>query len=267
MIFFFEHHGMIGTDFFRVHQIQIKSFQAHLHRAYELIFVNEGSLSLTVDQKNYCLQTGELAFIFCNQMHSFSTTEPSGVTVVLFSPELIGDFHTAYHDSVPVNNVITLAQPPNLNEFTSIYARKSILYGICDALLSNTALECPGNRSQVAVLQTIFAYVDNHFAEDCSLKSVALSLQYDYAYLSKLFSRLTGMCFTQYLNHYRISQACYLLCCGSHTVSDVAYLCGYATLRTFHRNFRQVVHCSPRAYRALHDGADLLGVTPNQSPS
>ncbi|MGI8350275.1 hypothetical protein NiCM35_10920 [Niallia circulans] len=40
------------------------------------------------------------------------------------------------------------------------------------------------------------------------MKVVAKHLQYDYAYLSKLFVHITNMTFIEYLTQYQISQAC-----------------------------------------------------------
>lgn len=248
MLFFFEHHGMTGKELFRVSQMHDESFPAHLHRAYELIQVNSGALTLQVDQKQYMLEAGELAFIFCNQIHSFSAPAQADITVVLFSPELIGDFYSTYKDRVPIDNVIRPEGWYGFHGLRTVYAQKSVLYAICDALLASTRLEPLGNRSQVAVLQQIFAYVDQHFGESCSLKKVAGVLQYDYAYLSRLFTRLAGMHFTEYLNNYRIAQSCYMLRGGRQSISEIAALCGYTTLRTFHRNFRDAMHCSPREY-------------------
>lgn len=248
MIFFFEHHGMDTEDFFSVRQFRDQSFPAHIHRAYELIFVNSGTLSLHVDKKRYLLAEGDIAFVFSSQIHSFSASEKADIIVVLFSPEIIYDFHSAHKDSVPENNVIRLETPQDLHNLKSVYAHKSLLYHMCDRLLSATGLESVGNRSQTAVLQQIFVYVNKHLGEDCSLKTVSLSMQYDYAYLSRLFTRLTGMHFNEYLNKCRIAQACYLLKAGSRSVSEIASCCGYSTLRTFHRNFQKVIGCSPKEY-------------------
>ena len=250
MVFFFEHHGMEGTDSFRTYESGSESFPLHMHRAYELIYVNSGALSLQVEQKQYLLEAGDLAFIFCNQVHGFSTPDKSDTMVALFSPEFIGDFYSAYKNHVPENNVVRMENPPDFFKLQSRYAQKSMLYHVCDKLLAASNMEPVGNRSRTEVLQKIFAYVDKHFSEDCSLKTVSRSIKYDYAYLSKLFSRLTGMRFSEYLNLYRISQACYLLKTEKKIVSEIAAICGYTTLRTFHRNFRMVMGCAPREYLA-----------------
>lgn len=250
MLFFFEHHGMQGGDLFRVNEMRDQSFPAHMHRAYELIYLHTGALSVQVEQRAYRLSAGELAFVSCNQIHSFTSPGRSHITVVLFSPELIGDFYSANKGRVPAGNVIALEKTPDWQGLESVYAQKSFLYHICDRLLAATDMIPAENQLQVAVMQQMLAYIDRHFGEECSLKSVAGSLQYDYAYLSKLFTELAGMHFTQYLNNYRIAQACYLLQNGGYTVSQIAARCGYTTMRTFHRNFHHVTGCSPRAYLA-----------------
>lgn len=247
-MFFFEHHGMDHKNMFRVHRMSNAAFPPHLHRAYEFLYVESGILSLQVEQKQYQLHEGEAAFIFSNQIHSFSSAGDFRILVMIFSPELIGDFYSAYKGFVPQDNIVYLPILPNFFVSDSVYAQKSLLYGICDTLLKNTKLVPADNQSQAAVIQQMFAYVDRHFSESCSLKTVSKTLQYDYAYLSKLFTRLTGMHFTEYLNKYRISQACYLLKSGRLSVSETAANCGYSTLRTFHRNFRAVMQCSPREY-------------------
>lgn len=251
-MFFFEHHGIDEKDLFRVIQMRAQTFPAHLHRAYELVFVNAGTLSLQVEQKQYLLAEGEAAFIFCNQIHSFSASKKSEIIVILFSPELIWDFYSSYKEHVPDNNVICLNKTVDFSALKSVYAQKSWLYHICDELLSAAKMEPVSNSSQVVALQQIFAYVDKHFSGDCSLKAVARALQYDYAYLSRLFTRMVGMHYTEYLNNYRIAQACHMLKVEKNTVSEAAANCGYSTLRTFHRNFHMVLHCSPREYLSKH---------------
>lgn len=249
-MFFFENHGIEEKDLFHINRLHSQTFPAHLHRAYELIVVDEGTLALQVEQKQYLLAKGDAAFIFCNQIHSFSASEKSEIFIILFSPELIGDFYSAHKGRVPDNNVVRLKKTVDFCALKSVYAQKSWLYHVCDELLSGTNMEPVSNRSQIVALQQVFAYVDNHFGGDCSLKTVAGALQYDYAYLSKLFTQMAGMHFTEYLNNYRVAQACYMLKAGKHTVSETAANCGYSTLRTFHRNFRMVLHCSPREYLA-----------------
>ncbi len=247
---FFEKHGVEGKEVFRFFPLRNHHFPIHFHRAYELIYINDGQLSVTIDQKEYLLQKNDLAFVFTNQMHEFKTIAYSKITIFLFSPELIGDFYMNYKGFIPVDNVLHPDREPDFKKLDTIYSQKSFLYAVCDHLVNQTSFVPVRQSPQTRVLYKILLYVEQNYSDDCTLKAVAKHLQYDYPYLSKLFVRLMNMTFTDYLNHYRISQACYLLKNSSQTVGEVAVICGYNNLRTFHRNFREITGRSPKQYQA-----------------
>src|SRR5690606_26324534 len=118
-------------------------------------------------------------------------------------------------------NIIHFNEAPDLTKLDSIYRQKSFLYGICATLVENTEFIPVEHSTKTRVLHKILLYVDKNYHSDCTLKVIAKQLQYDYAYLSKLFVQMTNMTFTEYLNHYRISQACYLLKNSEQTVSEI----------------------------------------------
>ncbi len=246
---FFEKHGVAEKEFIWYYPLKNYSFPLHFHRAYELIYVNEGSLSVTINQEEFQLHKHDLAFIFSNQMHEFKTYNTSEITIVLFSPELIGDFYMNHKGLVPANNILHYEGVLDFDKLKSIYSQKSFLYTICSEIIEQTEFVPVKQTSQAKVLYKILLYVEQNYKCDCTLKSVAKFLKYDYPYLSKLFVKLMGMTFTEYLNHYRISQACYILEHGNTPIGDVAEDCGYNNLRSFHRNFRKIVGKSPNEYR------------------
>ncbi|NMO76514.1 MULTISPECIES: helix-turn-helix domain-containing protein [Niallia] len=248
---FFEDHGVEEKESFEKFTLINDGFPLHFHRAYELIIVNEGELFVRVDQKEYLLQKNDVAFIFPNQLHEFKTIHHSHISVVIFSPELIGHFFMNYKGFVPENNVIHLHNTPILQTLHSIYQQKSFLYDICGKLVENTSLTPVEYSTKMKVFHKILLYVDQHYSYDCTLKTVAKHLQYDYAYLSKLFVHITNRTFTEYLTHYRISQACYQLKNSQQPIGEIALNCGYNNLRSFHRNFKKVTNISPKKYREL----------------
>lgn len=248
---FFEKHGVEEKNFFQFFPLKNYNFPLHFHRAYELIYVSGGKLSVTIDQREYLLQKNDLVFIFSNQMHEFRAVDYSETTIILFSPELIGDFFMNYKGFVPNDNRLHLVGELDLNNLNSIYRQKSFLYAACADLIHHTTFAPVKQTPQTKVLNKILLYVEQNYSTDCTLKDVAKHLQYDYPYLSKLFVQLMNMTFTDYLNHYRISQAYYLLRNSNQLIGEVAINCGYNNLRTFHRNFREIANQSPREYRAL----------------
>lgn len=216
-----------------------------------MIFINEGNLSLYIDQKEYLLHKNDFVFIFNNQMHGFSSIDYSEITIILFSPELIGDFFMKFKGLIPNDNVLHFDGKLDLKKLNSIYSQKSFIYGVCADLINKTTFDPIKQSSKTKVIYKTLLYVEEHSSEDFTLKVVAKQLNYDYPYLSKLFSTMMNMSFTNYLNNYRISQACYLLKNTYQSIDEVATNCGYNNLRTFHRNFSKITSHSPKEYRAL----------------
>lgn len=246
---FFENHGIEENEYFQSLTLYYKHFPLHFHRAYEIVIVNEGSMTLTVDQKEYNVHEKEAAFIFPNQMHAITSSPGADIKIFIFSPELIGHFFMNYKGMIPTNNIVTFEELPNLSALDSIYSQKAFLYHFCDELVKQADFTLVKYSPKTKITHKMLLFVDAHFHEECTLKTAAAELQYDYVYLSKLFRQMTNMTFTEYLNHYRISQACYQLKNSQKAVGDIAEACGYNNLRSFHRNFRRMMHCSPGDYR------------------
>ncbi|MFU0799655.1 MAG: helix-turn-helix domain-containing protein [Xylanivirga thermophila] len=248
---FFEKHGVDEKELFRFFSLKNYQFPFHFHRAYELIYINDGELSVSIDQKKYLLRKNDLAFIFTNQIHEFKSVDFSKITIILFSPELIGDFYRSYKGLIPNDNVLHLEKNLDFKKLNSIYSQKSFLYAICDDFINQKSFASIKQSAQTKTLYKILLYIEQNYSNDCTLKSVARHLKYDYPYLSKLFANQMNMTFTAYLNNYRISQACYLLKNTNQSIGKIAFNCGYSNLRTFHRNFREIMNISPKEYREL----------------
>lgn len=245
----FEKHGVIEKDYFTHFRLSSYQFPLHFHRAYEFIYVNDGKLSVRVDEREYEATSGDMVIIFPNQLHEFRTIGHSLITVILFAPEWVSDFYTDYKGFVPADNILKTKTEPDPESLETKYARKSFLYGVCAELIRRMPFTEVQYSPQTKILYKILLFVEVNHSSDCTLKVMSQQLQYDYCYLSKLFVRLMKMSFTDYLNRYRISQACYLLKNSSQTIGEVASQCGFNNLRSFHRNFRVITRQSPTEYR------------------
>lgn len=250
-MFFYESDQYGDTDYYHAFSFQEKAFPLHFHRSFELVFVEQGELKLDLDQKVYRLHSGEAAFLFPHQLHAYTVLMPSLITIIMFSPDLIGHFSTHYRSLLPTNPVLSISLPPvEQLQLEGLYQKKAFLYGICAALTDSTDFwKAPPTGSSQTPLHQILSYIESHYQEHCDLADIAACLGYDYTYLSRMFKRKIGISFTEYLNQYRIGQACRLLNNTQDTISSIALQCGYHTIRSFNRNFLRLAGCTPQEYR------------------
>lgn len=250
-MFFYEKHRFGDEVPYEAYTLENTSFPYHFHRSFEFICAVGGCLELLADGRSYLLSEGTAALIFPNQLHAFSPKGSARITIVIFSPDLVGDFSAHCQGRLPDTNCFPFP-PVEAKElqFSNLYLRKSFLYRICGCLCGHTDFsprEAAGRG--MPLLHRILSYMEEHLEEDCSLKGAAHALGYDYTYLSRFFLGQMGISFTAFLNQYRISRACHLLADTSESVSFVAMKCGYGSLRTFNRNFRRLTGRTPLEYR------------------
>ena len=228
------------------------NFPAHIHSSLEIIMIDEGEMILTVGKNKLTLEKGECALIFPNQIHEFKTPKSSKHTLCIFPTQLVRAYAKIFENKIPVCNKFTLdkfyqEKILTLSEKSSTVELKGILYSVCAEF--DKCAEYENNvTDRKNLLFTIFKFVEENYAGQCSLNILAEKTAYNYVYLSKYFSKCTGISYTEYVNRYRINEACYLLKNTSRTMLDIAFECGFDCLRSFNRNFKKIMGITPTEY-------------------
>lgn len=99
-----------------------------------------------------------------------------------------------------------------------------------------------------AVSQTI-QYLQKHHTGDASLVLAAEQVHLNPAYLSHIFSKETGITFSEYLLSCRLNTAKDLLVRTDDRVKDVAVQSGFNDYRNFCKTFKKAVGLTPQNYR------------------
>lgn len=99
------------------------------------------------------------------------------------------------------------------------------------------------------------AYIQEHQAEKLSLGQVARAVNMSSYYFCKLFKRVVGINYTDYLARVRIEKAKNLLLNPNLRISEIAYEVGFQSLTHFNRVFKKVQGQSPSQYRARLAGS------------
>lgn len=93
------------------------------------------------------------------------------------------------------------------------------------------------SRNTVSVIDNVLKYVDENYAEDISLFSVAGKFYVNSAYLGQLFKEKTGLFFSQYLNKKRIEKAKKLYRESDLKVYEIIEKAGFKRTEHFYRQF------------------------------
>ena len=93
------------------------------------------------------------------------------------------------------------------------------------------------------------AFIHEHQAEDISLGAVAKAVNTSTFYFCKMFKKVTGLNFTNYLSRVRIEKAKNLLLNPNLRISEIAFEVGFQSLTHFNRVFKKIIGQSPTQYR------------------
>ena len=116
------------------------------------------------------------------------------------------------------------------------------------AMLSNQVLVQHEN-SEPPVIRRAKEYIQEHQAEDISLSQVARAVNTSTFYFCKMFKKVTGINFTDYLSRVRIEKSKNLLLNPNLRVSEIAFEVGFQSLTHFNRVFKKVLGQTPTNYR------------------
>ena len=102
---------------------------------------------------------------------------------------------------------------------------------------------------RILLIKQRLQFCADHYREELTVESVAESLGVSRSCVSHIFSCRIGVNFREYINSLRLTEAETLLGNRNYTVTEVANMTGFPTIRTFNRAFRKKHGLSPLAYR------------------
>ena len=251
---FYEFQYFAMNEYTRKEYGENFNFPSHMHQAFEFITVLSGQMEITVNSCSYKLKAGESLLVFPNQIHSLSSLK-SRHMLCIFSPELVKAYSSKVFDKIPKSNVFLpdkylINTLDRLSENSSMLEKKGLFYSLCADFDKNAKYKERKNDDKDLLYQ-IFNFVELNYNKDCSLSNLTDMTGFSYSYLSRYFKKVVGISFNDYVNQYRISNACYLLTNSDCSILQCALECGYNSLRSFNRNFVTRLAVTPNEYRNI----------------
>lgn len=235
------------------------TFPAHLHSAAELVFVQEGSLIVTVQEQSKTLSANEIALIFPDMVHSYETARTSTICICIFSPGQTKDYYHIFRTQQPVSPFF-LCGTQNADipfAFSRMLAcaqdapavSEAWLHLILAYLFEEAALIPRDSRDDTEISYRLISYVSNHFQEPLTLDSIAQELHFNKYYISRVFTRKLHCGFSAYVNRLRLDYAAHQLRSTDHTVTEIWQEAGFESQKTFNRAFLSCYGVTPTHYR------------------
>lgn len=242
----------------------------HYHPEFELVFVFDGIGRRHVGNHVSYYEHGDLVLIGSNLPHSgfgYGALGKHEELVIQFKRELIpeiAEFETvnqllkkaqygvSFSESVKIRLEEDIRKIKSLDPFERYICLLHILKKLAIEsdyqILNSTQYQISDfSKDQNRVLK-IFEFVEKNFANDINTQQVAELSNLTLPAFCKYFKKNLGVSFTDFLNEYRINQACIFLTKGQ-SVSNVAFLCGFNSLSYFSRTFKYFKKISPREFQ------------------
>lgn len=251
----FEKRAYAGNEHVWVGKYRNLHNISHWHMEHELIACREGSAQVMLDDTMFNITQQQCIFCHSGCVHYISASPDSLLLVCLFDEKMYD----------PITSPFALENPvfedrygilPKLSEIRHELQNQPIFFECrTEAMIGEILVDVfrgePLRKAQWQFSDVITRYKQllNHIDleyEHITYQNAVQFMNMSDAYFSRYFKRQAGMTFSQYLNVVRIEKAVQLLdSAPTMKITDVMLRCGFNTIRSFNRVFREVTGFTP----------------------
>lgn len=230
----------------------------HWHLENELICVEHGCVTVSHNHQEYTLTAGESIFLSSGEIH-YIKSEPDSITAItLFDAALTSPLTNHYQlccaklsGDYDITNVFAHIQKERTEKSPFFEQQTCVL--ITELMIQIFR----GEHCMPAVSRQEHSSIDNYknLLDEIdknynyiTFSDAAAFMGLSEPYFSRFFRKISGMTFSRYLNTVRLEHAIAMLLENprKHSVTEIASLCGFETIRHFNRVFRDITGMSPR---------------------
>ncbi len=226
----------------------------HWHTECELLYVQEGTIDIFCGNQQDTYTAGQACFVPPETIHYMHAQTPDTVlAVIMFNygivESILGD-STLTDPKITRDYGIADVYAEVKRELTATlpYFEQKVCDKLRDLFIDIVRAEPVSPRkkenSTALQLRRLLDKIDNDYAlitfdEACRFMTL------EQAYFSRYFRRYVGMSFSKYLNYVKVDNAVRQLKQGTLSVTDVSVNCGFDSIRTFNRNFKEMTGYAP----------------------
>lgn len=236
----------------------------HWHLENELICVEQGCVTVSHNHQKYTLVSGESIFLSSGEIH-YIKSEPDSITAItLFDAALTAELTSHYQLSCAklsgdynIETVFWHIQKERSEKKPFFEQQTSVL--ITDLMIrifrGEPCMPAASRQEHSSIdnYKDLLDEIDKNY-NYITFSDAAAFMGLSEPYFSRFFRKISGMTFSRYLNTVRLEHAIAMLLENprKHSVTEIASLCGFETIRHFNRVFRDVTGMSPRELPASY---------------
>jgi AraC-like DNA-binding protein len=247
----------------------------HYHPEYEIVFVRKGSGKLHIGEhlKNY--EEGELVFIGPDLPHTgfgYGVIGEHEEIVVQLRKDFLGEEFMQKPELQQIRKLferakqglsfqgksrkIVAAKLQKMLTF-SHFERLVELLNIFDILattnefsvLNSADKRFDFNHKDEDRINKVYEYVEQNYQKNIDIQAVADLANLTIPSFCRYFKKISHITYTDFVNEYRINQACRLLF-ENKPIADICFEVGFNNISHFNKTFKQLKGVSPREYKA-----------------
>lgn len=244
----------------------------HWHRAVEIIYMQEGSLDVTIESENFTIQKGDCIVINGNVLHSTKCISPN--TAILLQIPLdfmekyipnpgklifLFDFRTKDQRQQTKQSMFKtiLEQLQIINDVRPdgyLLRFNSLMFELLFQLYHNFAVKILQNntsqeKKDMDRLEPVLDYISEHYRESISLNEIAEVASLQTGYFCRFFKKKMGITFLEYQNEYRLSFIYRDLITTRDPVHVILEQHGFTNYKLFRRMFLEHFGNTPTQIR------------------
>ena len=250
--------------------------KCHWHNHIEMLYLIKGKAIIYINDEAFDFYEGDFIIINSNDIHFTKSLDSPEFLVIQFKssvirPDLDLPFEAKYFlpflqkelkyikDMNPHNdNKLKGLLDEILQDFQEKYDGyelnvKANIYKIFSWLIKNEYIKLPSmigiDNAVISKMSVLIEYISDSYDENITIEAASKMVYMSYHHFCRIFKKVTGKTFIQYLNFVRLREAEKLLIMSDNSVSEISVSVGFKNTSYFTHIFKKEKGVSPMAYR------------------
>jgi AraC-like DNA-binding protein len=257
-------------EFYHVTSIHPRYIMAyHWHVEYEIIRILEGSLHVTMDEKDFIAKAGDIVFVNSGILHSGEPENCVYQCIVFdmnafikhnprcqaYIQQIIDHSAFVYHHfsgpHSPVHpiiwNIFDAMEHKKKGYELIVYGELYHFFGVVfgEGLYFSNSPQNRRDYKKIMQLKKVLDFMEMNYSAPLTLEQLSAAVNMSPKYFCRFFSSMTHRTPIDYLNYHRIEHASYQLATTDTSVTEVAYNCGFNDLSYFIKTYKKYKGTTP----------------------